>query len=290
MHSIQQQVKVLENTCVAENTWHLRTTSTGHAFQAPGQFANLQIPGYFLRRPISIADWNEGELSFYYRVQGDGTRALSRMVPGQNIDILVNLGNGFTPQSDVRPVLIGGGIGTAPLLGLARRIAAQSPIVILGFQNKQQIFGLEAFQKASTEVHIATDDGSAGTHGFVTDVLQSTSLQQTLQNTVPYIYTCGPMGMLRAVYQLCSMLHYDGQFSLEERMGCGFGDCMGCSIKTANGYQRICKDGPVFTKSQLFWEAKEKMDPSVLKNSAQRMQFPSEATVKTASSEKEVCG
>lgn len=216
---------------------------------APGQFVNIALPGKFLRRPISICDWGEDRLVLLVKEAGEGTRALVRMAPGTELDVLSGLGNGFDFRRAVTgpaPVLVGGGIGIAPLYGLAKRMLAsgQRPAAVLGFRSEKDAFYLEEFAALGLEVLVATEDGSFGTKGFVTDVLSAFSGET-------YVLACGPTPMLRAVHGHPNVT--GGQFSFEARMACGFGACVGCSIPTKNGPRRVCKDGPVFRKEEIVW-------------------------------------
>ena len=216
---------------------------------APGQFVNLKLPGYYLRRPISVCEWTEDTVTLIYKVVGHGTEAMAATPVGESFDLLAGLGNGFnTALSGDAPLLIGGGVGIPPLYGLCKVLLAEgkSPSVILGFNTAEEIFLKEEFEELLKDtdgnVYVTTVDGSAGTKGFVTDVMKD--LDYT------FFYTCGPMPMFRAIE---SVAKTSGQYSFEERMGCGFGACMGCSMKTKDGYKRICKDGPVLRTEELPW-------------------------------------
>ena len=211
-----------------------------------GQFVNIQLDGLFLRRPISVCDYDETTLTIIYKVVGKGTEAMSAMAPGQKLDILTGLGNGYDlTLSGDKPVLLGGGVGVPPMYNLARKLAAQgkSVSVVLGFNTESEIFYEQEFKDLGCDVTVTTVDGSYGVKGFVTDALPE---------NYTYFYTCGPEPMLKAVYKATST---SGQMSFEERMGCGFGACMGCSCKTLTGYKRICKEGPVMKKEEILWEA-----------------------------------
>lgn len=217
-------------------------------FTAPGQFVNVAVEGKFLRRPISVADYDGEGFTLLYDIVGDGTEWMSLREAGERLDILPFLGDGFSldPLPE-RPVLLGGGIGTAPMLGLAKalRDAGSHPVVILGHNTKADVAMREMLINERVEVYVATVDGSEGTKGFVTDVIRE-------KNLVPdYFYACGPMPMMKAV---AHALECDGQLSLEARMGCGFGACMCCSLETTRGSKRICKEGPVFRKEELIWK------------------------------------
>jgi len=213
---------------------------------ASGQFVNIQLSGLFLRRPISVNDCIDNELTIIYKVVGKGTEQMAAMKAGEGLDVLTGLGNGYdlTKAGD-RPLLIGGGVGVPPLYMLAKQLIAQGakPYVILGFNTRDEVFCEEDFKALGCDVTVTTVDGSYGVKGFVTNALPE---------TYTYFYTCGPEPMLKAVYKSTTT---SGQFSFEERMGCGFGACMGCSCKTVTGNKRICKEGPVLTKEDIIWEA-----------------------------------
>ena len=230
------------------DTYEVVLSGDTSAITAPGQFVNLELPGKFLRRPISICNWTEkGALMLLVKVVGEGTRELVRCVPGTELDVLSGLGNGFDlSKTGAHPVLAGGGIGIAPLYGLARRMldTGVTPTVALGFRTAKDAFYLEEFAALGCSLSVATEDGSLGTRGFVTDCIQALP-------ECDYVYTCGPLPMLKAVHQLPQLT--GGQFSFEARMGCGFGACMGCSIPTRDGYKRVCKDGPILYKEEIVW-------------------------------------
>lgn len=216
------------------------------AITACGQFVNIKLKGFFLRRPISVCDYDEKTLTILYKTVGKGTQYMSTLPAGTQLDILTGLGNGYdTTKSGQTPLLIGGGVGVPPMYRLAKDLIAQekTPIVILGFNTKEEAFYVEEFRALGVPVHIATADGSMGTKGFVTDVVKTIS-------DYTYFYTCGPEPMLKA---LCDVTTTSGQLSFEERMGCGFGACMGCSCETKYGTKRICKDGPVLEKEEIKW-------------------------------------
>ncbi len=211
-----------------------------------GQFVNIQLDGLYLRRPISVCEVEGEELTLIYKVVGKGTEAMSRMLKGTELDVLTGLGNGYDLSvSGERPLLIGGGVGVPPMYELCKQLVKEGKevSVILGFNKAEEVFYSEEFKALGAEVYVATADGSMGTKGFVTDVMKDLS-------DYTYVYTCGPEPMLRAVYNESLT---SGQFSFEERMGCGFGACMGCSCKTKYGNKRICKEGPVLTKEEIIW-------------------------------------
>ncbi len=242
----QSLFEIVENCPLTDNVYRMRLKGDTSAITAPGQFVNIQLSGMFLRRPISVCDVQGDVLTIIYKVVGKGTEAMSRMNSGM-LDVLTGLGNGYDLSvSGERPVLLGGGVGVPPMYKLAKELLAQgkSVRVILGFNTKNEVFYEDAFRELGAEVTVTTVDGSYGQKGFVTDALAGMDYT--------YFYTCGPEPMLKAVYKASRT---SGQMSFEERMGCGFGACMGCSCKTLTGYKRICKDGPVMRKEEILWEA-----------------------------------
>jgi dihydroorotate dehydrogenase electron transfer subunit len=229
------------------DVWELALSGDTSAFARPGQFVNLALPGKFLRRPISVANWTDEGVLLLVRAAGAGTRELVSAPAGTRFDALTGLGNGFdTAACGPAPILAGGGIGLAPLYGLARRLVGigVTPTVVLGFRSQADAFYLEEFALLGARLFVATEDGSLGTRGFVTDCLAAAA---PAGGTV---CACGPMPMLRA---LAALPGVTGQFSLESRMGCGFGVCMGCTVATTDGPRRVCADGPVFQKEALQW-------------------------------------
>ncbi len=235
---------ILSNTALTDSVYKMVLLGDTTAITAPGQFVNIQLDGLFLRRPISVCDYDEKSLTIVYKVVGKGTEMMSSMHVGEALDILTGLGNGYdlTLSGDA-PVLLGGGVGVPPMYNLAKKLAAQSKkvSVILGFNTSSEVFYEEEFKKLGCHVTVTTVDGSYGIKGFVTDALPE---------HYTHFYTCGPEPMLKAVYKATNT---SGQMSFEERMGCGFGACMGCSCKTLTGYKRICKDGPVMKKEDILW-------------------------------------
>ena len=212
-----------------------------------GQFINIELEGKFLRRPISVSDYDATTVTIIYKVVGSGTEQMRGMVAGDKLDILTGLGNGFNTENEAKsPLLVGGGVGVPPLYNLAKRLLAEGkkPMVILGFNTKSEIFYEEEFKALGVDVYCSTADGSHGVKGFVTDVIREKALK------FDYLYTCGPLPMLKALYDATEA---DGEFSFEERMGCGFGACMGCTCKTKYGNKRICKDGPVLKREEIIW-------------------------------------
>lgn len=247
-----------ENRSIARGVQEMRLSGDVSGITAPGQFVNIRIPEFFLRRPISVCDRDveNGRLTLVYKMVGEGTKALSAYRSGQKLDLLTGLGNGYDlAPAGKSPLLIGGGVGVPPLFLLCRELiaAGASPTVILGFNTKEERFYEENFRELGAEVILTTADGSAGMKGFVTDAIARLTEGRPSEKEVPYtyFYTCGPEMMLRAV---CDSTETDGQCSFEERMGCGFGACMGCSRRTKYGTKRVCKDGPVFRKEEILWQ------------------------------------
>ena len=237
---------IVSNTALTDSVYKMVLSGDTSAITAAGQFVNIQLSGMFLRRPISVCDYDETTLTIVYKVVGKGTEAMSGMKAGETLDILTGLGNGYDlTLSGDRPVLLGGGVGVPPMYNLAKKLIAEGKTVsvILGFNTQSEIFYENEFKALGCDVAVTTVDGSYGKKGFVTDALPE---------NYTYFYTCGPEPMLKAVYRATST---SGQMSFEERMGCGFGACMGCSCKTLTGYKRICKEGPVMKKEEILWQA-----------------------------------
>ena len=237
---------ILSNTPLTASVYKMVLSGDTSAITAPGQFVNIQISGLFLRRPISVCDYDGSTLTIIYKVVGKGTEAMRAMAPGEKLDILTGLGNGYDLSlTGDRPVLLGGGVGVPPMYNLAKKLLEQGKqvSVILGFNTKSEIFYENEFRALGCDVTVTTVDGSYGKKGFVTDALPEHST---------HFCCCGPEPMLKAVYRATTT---SGQMSFEERMGCGFGACMGCSCKALTGNKRICKDGPVMRKEEILWEA-----------------------------------
>ena len=237
---------ILSNTALTDSVYKMVLSGDTSDITAPGQFVNIQLSGLFLRRPISVCDYDEETLTIVYKVVGKGTEQMSTMAAGEKLDILTGLGNGYDLSiTGEHPVLVGGGVGVPPMYNLAKKLLAQGKTVsvILGFNTKSEIFYENEFRSLGCDVTVTTVDGSYGTKGFVTDALPE---------NYTHFCCCGPEPMLKAVYRATKT---SGQMSFEERMGCGFGACMGCSCKTLTGSKRICKDGPVMTKEEILWEA-----------------------------------
>ena len=242
----QTSYSILENKPLTANVYRMILRGDTAPVTAPGQFINIRLDGLYLRRPISVCDVEGDRLTIIYKVVGKGTERLSQMVPGEALDCLSGLGNGYDLScAGDAPVLVGGGVGVPPLYLLAKELLEQGRkvTVCLGFNTAGEIFYEEEFKALGCAVRVSTVDGSAGTKGFVTAILPENP---------SYYYACGPEPMLKAVF---GALPCSGQLSFEARMGCGFGACMGCTCETLTGYKRICKDGPVMRKEELKWNA-----------------------------------
>lgn len=241
----QRIFTIKQNVALTANVYEMVLVGDTEGI-APGQFVNIKIEGLYLRRPISVCDYSNDTLTLVYKVVGKGTEEMAKMAPGQKLDVLTGLGNGYdTAKSGDTPLLIGGGVGVPPMYALAKQLIAEGKKVnvILGFNVSDEIFYKNQFEDLGASVTVTTVDGSFGVKGFVTDALKNIS-------GYSYIYTCGPEVMLKAVYNASET---SGQYSFEERMGCGFGACMGCTCKTKYGNKRICKDGPVLEKEEIIW-------------------------------------
>lgn len=237
---------IKENVRIADSIYKMMLLGDTSDITAPGQFINIKLDGFYLRRPISVCDYDGESVTIIYKVVGAGTEAMSAMGEGEKLDTLIGLGNGFnTAKSGDTPVLIGGGVGVPPMYNLCKKLVAEGkkPTVILGFNSSKDVFYENEFKALGAEVFVATADGSYGTRGFVTTVLENIDYS--------YFYTCGPEPMFRAIEKIAKT---SGQYSFEERMGCGFGACMGCSCKTLTGNKRICKEGPVMEREEIIWK------------------------------------
>ena len=238
-------LEITENRRVSNGTYKMTMRGDVSSVTAPGQFINIRLDGFFLRRPISISECIGDELTIFYKVVGAGTEVMAEMPVGTVLDVLCGLGNGFdTAKSGERPLLIGGGIGSAPMQQLARELIAlgKKPTAVLGFATADDICLEEEIKALGADVVIATADGTKGVKGFVTHAMEGLDYD--------FFYACGPMPMLEAVEKVAKT---DGQYSFEERMGCGFGACMGCSCETKYGSKRICRDGPVLDREEVKW-------------------------------------
>ena len=239
--------KVVANEPLTPDVWRMVLAGDTQWITRPGQFVNIELEGRYLRRPISISDWSEDTITIIYKVVGRGTEQMSRMTEGHELDVLTGLGNGFDADVECqRPLLVGGGGGVPPLYRLAKELIARGRkvSVVLGFNTAKELFYADEFRALGADVYVSTADGSVGTMGFVTDAIRENNVD------FDFFYSCGPLPMLKA---LCDCTDVSGELSFEERMGCGFGACMGCSCKTLAGNKRICKDGPVMKREEIIW-------------------------------------
>ena len=243
MHK-QNKYKILSNEPLTKDVYKMVLEGDTEYITTPGQFINIALDGKYLRRPISVCDYDGDCITIIYKVVGEGTEQMSALKIGTVLDVLTGLGNGYDISKSTKPLLIGGGVGVPPMYNLAKTLIAngQVPTVILGFNTADEVFYEQEFKALGCDVFVTTADGSYGIKGFVTDALAGIDFD--------YFYTCGPLPMFKAIY---NAVDKDGQFSFEERMGCGFGACMGCSCKTKYGNKRICKDGPVLEKEEIIW-------------------------------------
>ncbi|MDE5964711.1 MAG: dihydroorotate dehydrogenase electron transfer subunit [Eubacterium sp.] len=239
----QNIYKIISNKKIAKDVFEMILEGDTQYITAPGQFINIQLDGKFLRRPISVCDYDDTTITIIYKVVGEGTEMMSALPVSETLDVLTGLGNGYDISQGTKPMLIGGGVGVPPMYNLCKKLiaAGQKPVVILGFNTKDEIFYEDEFKALGAEVRVTTADGSYGIKGFVTDAFA---------DDYDYFYTCGPMPMFKAIE---AKVTTSGQYSFEERMGCGFGACMGCSCKTKYGNKRICKDGPVLVREEIIW-------------------------------------
>ena len=243
---MKQEIFVIKSQeKIAKDVFKMVLSGNTDDITASGQFVNIKLDGFYLRRPISVCDYDKNELTLIYKTVGEGTAAMSKYENGTELDILTGLGNGYdTSLSGETPLLLGGGVGVPPLYNLCKKLVAEGkkPTVILGFNSADDVFYESEFKALGANVFVTTADGSYGIKGFVTDAMAGVDYS--------FFYTCGPEPMLKAIYNISTT---SGQLSFEERMGCGFGACMGCSCKTKYGNKRICKDGPVLIKEEIIW-------------------------------------
>lgn len=240
--------QILSNKKIAQDVFELVLSGDTDLITSPGQFVNILIEGFYLRRPISVSGYEKNKLYLIYKILGKGTKTLSLKNKGEELDLLLPLGNGFdVEKTTFHTVLCGGGVGVPPLIGLAKAMIkkGKKPQVVLGFNTREDVFGIEKFNDLGIAVKLSTVDGSMGVKGLVTDILPDMDFD--------YICCCGPEPMLKALHGFRTKQDFGGQFSFEARMACGFGACMGCSCETLYGYKRICKDGPVLYKEEIKW-------------------------------------
>ncbi len=237
--------EITANRALTADVFEMKLAGDTSAITAPGQFINIKLEGMFLRRPISICDWDDTTITLVYKVVGQGTEAMSAMKIGMELDVLNGLGNGFdTSRCGEKPLLIGGGVGLPPMIGLCRQLLAEGkhPTVLAGFNTESEVFLKDAVEALGAPFVLATMDGSAGVKGLVTDAMADLDFTD--------VCACGPLPMLKAIMNATDK---PAQLSFEERMGCGFGACMGCTVKVKGGYKRICKDGPVLDREEVIW-------------------------------------
>ena len=237
--------KIIDNAPLTQTVYKMKLQGDVSDITSSGQFVNIKLDGLYLRRPISVCDCEGDVLTLIYKVVGKGTEQMAKMIAGEELNILTGLGNGYDISlSGDKPLLLGGGVGVPPLYMLCKKLIAEGKkvSVVLGFNTKDEVFCEEDFKALGADVFVTTVDGSCGIKGFVTDAMMDIDYS--------YFYTCGPEPMLKAIFKASAT---SGQFSFEERMGCGFGACMGCSCKTVTGYKSICKDGPVLKKEEILW-------------------------------------
>jgi len=241
----QGKFTITQNSKIARDVFLMRLAGE-HSIATPGQFVQIALDGFYLRRPISVCDFGDGWFTIIYKVVGEGTKAMSTIEENTSLDILTGLGNGFDAEASQKPLLIGGGAGVPPLYALAKAFVRDTkPVrVLLGFNEQSDVFFADEFRQLGCEIHVSTVEQSKYHRGFVTDLLDKVSAYD-------HYYACGPEPMLKAVYAACPV---SGQLSFESRMACGFGACMGCSCATRYGSKRICKDGPVLTKEEIVWQ------------------------------------
>lgn len=239
------QMIITRNEQLTDSVWRMVLSGNTAAMKAPGQFVQVQVPGFYLRRPISVCDWDSNSLTLVYKVVGSGTDAMRTMQVGTALDILTGLGNGFDiSRCGDHPLLIGGGVGLPPMVGLCRCLleSGKQPTVLAGFNTDKEVFLREDIEKLGAPFVLATMDGSAGVKGLVTDAMKTLDFTD--------VCACGPVPMLKAIMAADD---HPAQLSFEERMGCGFGACMGCSVRVKGGYKRICKEGPVLDREEVIW-------------------------------------
>lgn len=257
MKQLEEILSIKSNIKIAADVYEMVLEGNCELITAPGQFVNIKVPGFYLRRPISVCDYGRDFLKIIYKVVGNGTDAMTKMTSGEELNLLMGLGNGFdTSLAGDNPLLVGGGVGTPPMYGLAKRLVEQGKnvTVVLGFASKADVFYVDEFNglnksgnSGSCRVFTATVDGTFGTKGFVTDCFGDI-------DKISHFYACGPIPMLKALQKKLEERNdstLKGQLSFEERMGCGFGACVGCSLETKSGFKKVCKDGPVFMTDDL---------------------------------------
>ena len=238
------KLRIEKNIQVGKDIFLMTLVGDTKAIKNPGEFINITVPNYYLRRPISVCRYSDKHVDILYKVLGQGTKDMSSFEKGMELDVLVGLGNGFKVKENIKPLLVGGGIGIAPLFALAESFnkLGIKPTLVYGARSKDDIVLVEELQKLCNVI-VCTDDGTLGFKGNVIECIKNSNID------FDYYYSCGPYKML----QFLSMAYPNGCVSLEARMGCGFGACMGCSIQTTKGPQRVCKEGPVFEATEVIF-------------------------------------
>ena len=238
---------VLGNERISADVFDLRLSGDTSELVGSGQFVNADIPDLYLRRPISICDYSPGEMRLVIKIVGKGTQKMASLKEGDPVDLLVPLGNGFdTAKSGKTPYLFGGGVGVAPMVRLAKDLIGQGKktTVVLGFNSSSDVILYDDYCRivGKENVFVTTVDGSFGQKGFVTEVNA---------DGASFVYSCGPLPMMKA---LDKAIECGAEYSFESRMGCGFGACMGCTLASAGGPVRVCREGPVFRKGEILWQ------------------------------------
>jgi len=238
--------KIINHTQLTENVFKLIIEGNTSTVKRAGQFVNIQIDNFYLRRPISVCDYDDNTITLIYKILGEGTEALSKYRVGDYLDLLVGLGNGFNVDAECqKPLVIGGGVGVPPLYNLTKKLLekGKNPTLVICFNTEKEIFLYNEFKNLGLNVFVATLDGSFGTKGYFSNVIKENCLNYD------YYYACGNLPMIKNIH---SFMQVEGQISFEERMGCGFGGCMGCSIKTRNGYKKVCTDTVLLSNEVIF--------------------------------------
>jgi len=235
-------LEITQNVAVGKDIYRMRLEGDLSEIKNTGEFINILLPNHYLRRPISVSSFSSNYVEILYKILGQGTKEMTKYELGMKLDCLVGLGNGFKIKDDIKPLLVAGGIGIAPLVALAKEYnkLGIKPALVFGARSKDDLVITDEL-KEITELYLCTDDGSLGYHGNVVDCIKANKIE------FDYYYSCGPYRMLEALAKYSP----NGCVSLEARMGCGFGACMGCSINTTNGPKRVCKEGPVFEASEV---------------------------------------
>ncbi|MDD5060135.1 MAG: dihydroorotate dehydrogenase electron transfer subunit [Candidatus Omnitrophica bacterium] len=259
MEAARVIARINSNNNFSGNYWHLELESAAIARRAmAGQFINIKVNDNsipLLRRPLSIHSVSSSKIRLIYEAIGQGTQGLAKRKPGEFLDVIGPLGNGFnlskTSSKNSLNILVAGGMGVAPLVFLAERLKLSQPLVLIGAKSKNCLLCIKEFKSLGSRVELATDDGSLGFKGKVTDLLKKTL--STIDHRLSTIYACGPKAMLKAISLIAAENKIRAQLSLEEHMACGIGACLGCTVQTKLGFKRVCHDGPIFLSEELIW-------------------------------------